>query len=217
MRSAQKSISRWEIIGAWLHVWTPPKGMDVPPVPTRKLLLGALGLAVIAAIAAALIIPPLNRGKRAGAERLARQTAAQVAAETARLRADQRPHSLRVGAGQALVPALEAAVTADAKVRASRHTIDGPVLRTNCAATPPYIAIYPHSRVYKCFVTTETGLQGEGGDKLGTGYPFVATVYPATRRVVWCKQNPHADEKGARGMVHVKVSPACAGKLTALL
>jgi hypothetical protein len=212
-----KPLTRSEIVGAWLHIWTAPKGVEVPPVPVRKLLFAAIGAAVLVAIAAALVIPPLERGKQAGAARDARESAAALRAEIARLRVDQRPRSLQVAAGKPLVGALEAAITADAVRRAAQHTITGPVLGTKCEASPSYDSVYPGSRVYKCFVKTSTGHQGVlQGDRFGTGYPFIATIYVAQRKLVWCKENPRPDEKG-RQNGDSRLSPRCAGKLSEIL
>jgi hypothetical protein len=66
------------------------------------------------------------------------------------------------------------------------------------------------------FVTTAAGLRGQSTDVLGAGYPFVATVYTKAGRVAWCKENPKPDEKGRR-LLGVRVSPVCAGKLSAIL
>lgn len=27
--------SRWEIVGAWLQIWTPPRDVEIAPVPRR--------------------------------------------------------------------------------------------------------------------------------------------------------------------------------------
>jgi hypothetical protein len=194
----------------------------VPPVPWRKVVIGAAAAAIVIAVAAALIIPPLNDAKRAGAAKRAREQAAALAAERARLRADQKVHTLQVtpanGAAveKSLVAALETAISADAKARAKAGTITGPVLGTACEAAGTAVVQFPDSRVYKCFVTTATGLPGEGGEVLGTGYPFVATVYMKASKVTWCKENPQPDEKGRR-LLGVRISPVCAGKLSAIL
>jgi hypothetical protein len=210
-------LSRWEIVGAWLHIWTPPKGVEIPAVPWRKLGLGLLAGSVLIGVAAAIAVPRVDEGKRAGAAERAREAVAADNAERARLRADQRVHSVTVPAGIDLATSLEAAITADANARVRAKTIKGPVLSTKCEPTGAAVAQFPESRVYKCFVTTATGLRGEGRDVLGTGYPFVATIYTKQRRLAWCKQNPHADEKGSRGDVRVKTSPVCAGKLSQVL
>jgi hypothetical protein len=215
--SAEPAPTRWEILGAWLHVWTPPKGLEVPPVPWRKLVFwGALAAFVIAAVAV-VSVPRIDESKKQGAAERAKQAAAADDAERARLRADQRVHSATLAAGADAVAALEAAITADAKARVAAKTISGPVLATRCDYTSAAVSRFPDSRVYKCFVTTATGLHGEGSDVLGTGYPFVATIYTGKRRLAWCKENPHADEKGTKGDVRVKVSPVCAGKLSEVL
>jgi hypothetical protein len=220
--SAPARLTRWEIVGAWLHVWTAPKGLEVPPVPWRKVALWGAAAAALIAVALALIVPPLNQGKRNGDAARAREKAAAVAAERARLRADQRVHMLQVTPAsggpveKALVTALETAITADARGRAKRGTITGPVLGTACEAGGEAVIQFAHSRVYKCFVKTATGLHGQGRDILGTGYPFVATVYTKAGKVAWCKENPRPDEKGRR-LVGVPVSPVCAGKLSAVL
>jgi hypothetical protein len=186
-------------------------------VPWRKLAMwGALAALVLGAVAA-VAVPRIDRSKKQGAAQRAREQAAADNAERARLRADQRIHRLAVPIGVAPVAALEAAITADAKQRVAAKTISGPVLSTRCEPAAADIIQFPASRVYKCFVRTATGLPGEGGDVLGTGYPFVATVYTRQHRIAWCKENPHADEKGSKGDVRVKMSPVCAGKLSQVL
>ena len=42
--------SRWEILGAWLRIWTPPRDVEVPPVPRR--LLAAVAGVIAAAVPA---------------------------------------------------------------------------------------------------------------------------------------------------------------------
>jgi hypothetical protein len=215
--STEPRLSRWETVGAWLHLWTPPKDLEVPPIPWRKLALwGAVGL-LVAGAAAVIAVPRIDERKQEGAAQRARDAAAADNAERARLRADQRVHRLNVPEGVAPVAALEAAITADANQRVAAKTISGPVLSTRCEATGADVSQFPESRVYKCFVKTATGLRGQGSDLLGTGYPFVATIYTGKRAVAWCKQNPHADEKGSKGDVRVTVSPVCAGKLSEVL
>src|SRR3954447_10685798 len=140
-------LTRWEIVGAWLHVWTPPKGLEVPPVPWRKLALwGSLGVLVIG-VAAAIAVPRIDAGKKKGAAERAREEAAAVRAEHARLRADQRVHRLRAPAGIAPVVALESAITADAKARVAAKTITGPVLATKCEPAAADVIQFPGSHV----------------------------------------------------------------------
>lgn len=186
-------------------------------MPWRKLALwGLVGAVVIGAIAA-VAVPQIDQAKKKGAAERAREAAAADNAERARLRADQRVHRLAIPVGVAPLAALESAITADAKQRVKAKTISGPILATKCETAAADVIQFPASRVYKCFVKTATGLHGEGADLIGTGYPFVATIYTKQRRLAWCKENPHADEKGTKGDVRVKVSPVCAGKLSQVL
>jgi type II secretory pathway pseudopilin PulG len=215
--SGRPRLTRWEVLGAWLHVWTPPKGLDVPPIPWRKITLWGLVAVVVLGAAAAMAVPRIDAGKRQGAAERAREQAAADAAERARLRADQKVHRETVPPGVNPVSALESAIAKDARARAAAKTIEGPVLAARCQPASTAVIQFPGSRVYKCFVETATNIKGEGNDVLGTGYPFVATIYARKRQVTWCKENPHADEKGSRGDVRVKVSPVCAGKLTQVL
>jgi hypothetical protein len=215
--SAEPRLSRWEILGAWLHVWTPPKGLEVPPVPWRKIAIWGALAAIVLGAAAAIAVPKIDQSKKEGAAQRAREQAAADAAERARLSADQRIHRVAIPVGVSAVAALESAITADAKQRVTAKTITGPILSTSCEPAGVAVVQFPQSRVYKCFVKTATGLRGEGKDVLGTGYPFVATIYEKQRTAAWCKQNPHADEKGSKGDLRVKVSPVCAGKLSEVL
>src|SRR5947209_7828630 len=110
-RHAEPRLKRWELVGAWTGLWTAPKRIEVPPVPVRKLALWGLGICVVVAILLALLIPPLQAGKRRGAERLARDHARAVAALATQLRIDQRTH--RAAFTAAPLSSLEAAITAD--------------------------------------------------------------------------------------------------------
>jgi hypothetical protein len=186
-------------------------------VPWRKLALWGMVGALVLAGAAAIAVPRIDDAKKKGAAERARDQAAAVAAETARLQADQAVHRLTVPAGADAVATLESAITADAKARARAKTIGGPVQSTRCEPAGAAVIQFAGSRVYKCFVTTASGLPGQDRDILGAGYPFVATIYETRHALAWCKQNPRADEKGSRGMIHVKVSPVCAGKLSQVL
>jgi type II secretory pathway pseudopilin PulG len=215
--STEPHLSRWELVGAWLHVWTPPKGLEVPPIPWRKVALWSVGLAIVLAIAAAIAVPRINQAKKEGAAERARQALAADNAERARLRADQNVHRVAIPAGAQAVTVLQNAISADARARVRAKTITGPVQSTSCTPAGSSATQFPASRVYKCFVETASSIQGEGKDVLGSGYPFVATIYTEQHSAAWCKENPHADEKGSRGDVRVKLSPVCAGNLTNVL
>jgi hypothetical protein len=213
-------LTRWETVGAWTHLWTPPKGLQVPPIPWRKLALGTLLGLVFVGIGLALLVPPLDQGKREGAAREARKQAALVAAEAARLRVDQRLHrAAPPGAtGTALVSALEGAITADANERVRTHAIQGPILRTVCERAGKSVVIRPGTWVYKCTAMTTDFRPGQAGVSFATGYPFVATIDFRRHTLAWCKTNPQPGEKTrGYGLARVELSPECAGGLAKLL
>lgn len=213
----QPRLTRWETVGAWTGIWTPPKGVEVPPVPVRKLVMwGIVGALVIAGLLA-LLIPPLQHGKEEGAAKLAREHAAQVRQEAARLRTDQRVHRATFTTTAPVVE-LEDAITADARARVAAGTLKGPIQTTTCKPAGVGSMRYPQSTVYNCFVATNANAPGEGKDVLGIGYPFIATIYHARHRLAWCKENPQPGEKTrGHGLARVAMSPVCAGKLAPLL
>ena len=213
-----KPLTRWEIVGAWTHLWTPPRDAAVPPVPWRKLAIGALIAAIATAVALALIIPPLQEGKRRGAALEAQAQAAFVAAAEKRLRADQMIHRATPGvAGTALVAALERAVDADARARVQAGTMDGPILGTTCEVAGRAVVIRAGTRVYHCVAATSGKHPAQLGVQFSTGYPFIATIDYRKRSIAWCKLNPQPGEHHQEGIPHVAMSPACAGKLAEIL
>lgn len=189
-------------------------------MPWRKLAISAAAGIIAAAVAVALIVPPLQEGKRRGAARDAREQAALIASIEARLRRDQRVHRASVDASgpAALVDALERSITADTRARARARTLDGPILGTNCEPAGKSVVIRPGTRVYKCTAMSTGYRPGQAGVSFATGYPFVATIDFREHTLAWCKTNPRPGEKTrGKGIAHVRVSPECAGTLAKLL
>jgi len=56
----------WEVLGAWLHVWTPPRGVAVPPVPWRWVAAAGAGLVALVAVVVLVVAPKVDEGKRRG-------------------------------------------------------------------------------------------------------------------------------------------------------
>ena len=57
------SASAPEILGVWLHIWTAPRDVEVPPVPWRKVaFLTSIG-ALLVGIALLVMIPRINGGQ----------------------------------------------------------------------------------------------------------------------------------------------------------
>src|SRR3954468_18736111 len=142
-RRDPEALGPFETVGAWLHVWTPPRDAEVPPVPKRKLAIGALIAAVVLGAAAAVSIPAIDTGKQKGAVRERARKAALERAEARRLRIDQAPHRgadrtlpARLSPAarrRALEADLRAGITADARARVRAGKLDGPIASTSCS------------------------------------------------------------------------------------
>src|SRR5688572_10487627 len=80
-----------EVVGAWLRVWTPPRDVEVPPVPVRRLAIGGFAALVLIAAAAALIAPRIDESKERTAAAEARERGAALDARRRRIIAQQQP------------------------------------------------------------------------------------------------------------------------------
>lgn len=206
-----------EILGAWLRVWTPPRDVEVPPVPVRGLAIGAVVVLLAAAGAYALIAPRIDESKArsAAAERAERE--ARRAVERRRMIAEQRPRTavaadLRPGAGAtpaervaartALLDLAETWISDDARRRARAGELHGRPGATECDPHPPREegerpeqGLSDRLGVYDCLVllreipATETNQAGR------LGYPFRAVLDFRAFRVTWCKTNPIPSEQ----------------------
>ena len=84
-QAAAMRASRWEILGAWLRVWTPPRDVEIPPIPWRAVaLLGVACVAAVVAVIVLLVAPALDRSKERGAASEQRREAAARRAPSAR-------------------------------------------------------------------------------------------------------------------------------------
>jgi hypothetical protein len=203
--------SRWEILGAWLRVWTPPRDVEVPPIPWRAVALLGVGLAVAAAAVVLLVVPALDRSKERGAATEQRRQAAALRAEIARLRFDQRAHSARAPAVARLYragrradaqAALErhaaASVLRDARARVASGEFDVPVRSVRCR---PRGRLAPPRVRLACFaVTTRTRAAS-------VGQPFIVGASLRDGRYAWCHLNPPPAE-GASGVGTFVTVPA---------
>lgn len=199
--------SPWEIAGAWLHVWTPPRDVEVPDPPLRRIgLMAAVALVVLAG-AVALIAPAINRGKERTARRDAREEAAHFRAEAARLRRDQRllrgTASLRGATDQAtrealLTRAIAAAVADEARRRHASGELESPVIARAASCRRRDGSTARRLRL-ECLAPTSYVDRGDGKGAVGSiGYPFLAGGSLVTGRYAYCKSNPEPGEKFAQ-------------------
>jgi hypothetical protein len=199
--------SPWEIAGAWLHVWTPPRGVEVPDPPLRRIALIAAATLIAFAGAIALIAPAINRGKERTARRDAREEAAHFRAEVARLRRDQRllrgTASLRgakdLAAREALLSkAVAVAVADEARRRHASGELRSPVIARAASCRRRDSSTARRLRL-ECLAPTSYVDRGDGKGAVGSiGYPFLAGGSLVTGRYAYCKSNPEPGEKFAQ-------------------
>jgi hypothetical protein len=214
----RRKASLPETIGAWLKLWTPPRDVEVPPVPVRGLLIGGALALVLLAGAAALIVPAIDDSKERSAAADAREAAQRRAESRRRQIAEQRPRtldaaSLRPGAGAseterlaaraALLQRAESAISDDARARADAGELEGRPQGADCEPYPkrsdradwPDRDLGAARGVYDCLVfvraiaSTDTNIGGK------LGYPFRAVLDFGRFSVTWCKTNPVPGER----------------------
>ena len=215
-------LSRWEIVGAWLRIWTPPRDAQVPPIPWRKVAIAGLVLAAGVAAFVAFAVPAIDSGKEQGAAAVARKQAALSAAERARLIREGRVHRgsaerpadldarnapAQVAARHGLVLSLQDAVQSDALARVRAATLRGPVAATTCRPypnTPTRRAaetdLSLHELPYECLARRRADVP--------FGYDFLAVANFDRFTFTWCKVAPSVGE-GGRALAVVPVAKAC--------
>lgn len=193
--------------------------------------LGATVLAGLIVLGIALR-PGIQETKQERATRLAREQAARVKAQRARLVRQQRPvkgtladyralpatapEAERKTARRALVLGLESAITADARKRIEAEEMDGPVKFTECGPLqrrPDGLAddaiLTKSLGRYDC-VAVKSDVRRFGRTVALFGHPYVGTVNFEDGSYVFCKDNKVPGERG-QALAIVKLSPVCLG------
>jgi hypothetical protein len=205
--------SRWEILGAWLHIWTPPRDVEIPRVPRRAAAVVAGALAVVVIVVVTVIAPALHRSKDRESARQALNDADFVRREEGRLVADQRAHHARSGeaarryaagrsgAARALLLAdVRRGVMADARARVAAGTFDTPVREVRCRYLPGTTA--PRVQLSCLAITSRTA-------GATVGQPFVAVGSLRDGRYAWCHDNPRPGEGASGGSIAVALPADC--------
>ena len=201
MARERKRAGRFETLGAWLRIWTPPRDVEVPPVPRRKLLLFGLPALAVAVVITWVAVDEATDTKREREAVERREATTRAAAERERLLRDQALKVDRVGSAPrpALVRELEAALLADAHERVESGELARNVQRVECE---PYPRTEPRREAeldpalrsgrYHCLAVTRDIV----GTHEGTlGYPFFARIRYRTGHLAWCKINPIPGEQ----------------------
>ncbi|HEY1359091.1 MAG TPA: hypothetical protein VGF21_12375 [Thermoleophilaceae bacterium] len=208
-------LSRLETVAAWLHLWTPPRGAVVPPVPWRKLIVGGVIFLLVAGGIAAFAIPRIDSSKKSAAERQREKDAKAAAAERKRIVHDQRatlgsaprpPGNLsaaaQLRARRDLLHTVEGRITADARHRGATGELQGKAKRTDCVPSPSSIdrkgadqVLSKSEDAYDCLAVTNDVVPTKTNKAGSLGYPFRAVIHFNTFKFAWCKMNPLPGER----------------------
>jgi hypothetical protein len=197
-------------------------------VRRRRLAIGVAG-GVLAALLAILTVVLLgDQSARQKRERAAADRT--VAALRVRLQRIQAPHrgaaralkppaaataAERLQARRALVGAVEASITADARARAKAGELDGPIASTVCGPLLKSKEAIPDDRVlskrigrYDCVAIKHHIIGIEGRKVAELGHPFVAALDFGAFTYTWCRNTPAQGEAG-KALVFVRLQRAC--------
>jgi type II secretory pathway pseudopilin PulG len=205
----QRRASILEILGVWLHVWTAPRDVEIPPVPWRKLALWTGVGAVVLGIVLAIMIPRINDGiaernakaaaEQAHAQKLNRERVIKLqqprTGEFAALKPAGSASAAEVeSARQQLVTSVETAITTDAQKRGAAgeiSKIQGPTTCTHSAGTPTTgpIGVFDCYTIVRHVPKVQTNVAGS------IGYPFRAVLNYSTFTYAFCRTEQFPGEQ----------------------
>jgi hypothetical protein len=203
-----RRLGRLEVLGAWLGLWTPPRGATVPPVPWRRIALAAAALGLAVAAAAAIVVPGMvddrqradDRAREAAQRRHAQALATadrEQQPRTGRGTADpgpEAPAARRTRARAALLAEAHEALQADAGIRGAGRVrgLDCEPFPRGSAPRPPVGDLARRVAAYQCVAVTSRF--GEGTEQEGViGIPFRLVADFARGRYAFCRIIPLSD------------------------
>ena len=189
MGAPQDRLSRWEVLGAWLRLWTPPREAVVPPVPWRKVAVGG-ALVLAAAVVAVVALLNAESGRDAAERRAARAAVQRHAAFLASVDRRQAAHRGRGPADADSVPtrrALLAAAQVDISAGADDRDVDCEPFPRTLDTTPPVEDLARPAAAYDCLAVQSRFDTG------AIGTPFRLVVHFDTGRFAWCEIIPLGD------------------------
>jgi hypothetical protein len=205
----QRRASGLEILGVWLHIWTAPRDVEVPPIPWRKVaFLTGIG-ALLVGIALAVMIPRINDGKTERARAAAVEQARLRAANRERVIKLQQPRTGRFvalkpekGASPAevasaraqFVTSVQSAITADARKRAAAGEISKVQGPTTCAPAAGSPEGGP-TGVFDCYTVVRKVPKVKTNVAGSIGYPFRAVLDYTTFTYAFCRTEQFPGEQ----------------------
>src|SRR5262245_41006287 len=103
--SHERRANVLEILGAWMHLWVPPRDAYVPPIPWKKIGIGFAAVLAVTGIALAIMVPRIDEHKEQTAAANAEFKRNAVAKNRARI---TKLQAARHGEAKALQPSAGA-------------------------------------------------------------------------------------------------------------
>lgn len=207
---ALRRASRWDTLAVWLRLYTVHRDVEVPPVPVRRIAVGAALLLAVVAAGIALLVSNGNRSKESARRRDAVAEAAALRRERHRITVDQRARVMTppgrgrsVAAREALLERAVQAIAADARARVRGGRLEGPVRTVTCSPLPAGTAVRPDRRLdlrfgeYDCTAVTASIPASRLNSAGAIGYPFRLAIDFRAHRFGWCMVDPPPGEGSA--------------------
>ncbi len=207
----------WEVLGAWLRIWTPPRDVEIPS-PRLAIIAAVVVVTAVTVVVVTLVAPAIDRAKDRDAARAAQERTAFRAAEEKRITAEQRARrgsapavarmwadGQRDGAVAALVERAQTSIGRDARARVAAGELSGRIRKVACTPRERDTGERVH---LECVAVT--GEQRHRGILAQTGHPFLVGASLRTGRYAWCKDNPGSAEGTYGKSVQVRLPAACA-------
>lgn len=185
--------------------------------PRGRRIAVATGLVLLVALVATAITlaPRISESKREQQARERRQEAQALAAERARLIAEQRPRRGRLAGGPvagaagtaAAIAELEGLILRDAEARVASGQLETRVREADCQTLTRRGARV----LLACTAVTSRVEASAGGSGIVVGYPFRAALSPATGSYVFCKVSGRPAEGLYGKQPPVTLPRACGG------
>jgi hypothetical protein len=201
-------FERW---GAWLGLWTPPRGVAVPPPPWRAVGIGGAVLLVLLGVAALIAAPRVAGERDADRARTERAAAERRAAFLAFVEREQAPRrdgaepdpgaptaaARRVAVRSSLVAEAATAVARDARSRTDK-AVERAAACERSPRSPDHVEpardLSMRAAAYNCTaVTSRFGSGGSAGARGIIGLPYRLVVDFRRGSFTWCRIVPLGD------------------------
>jgi hypothetical protein len=219
----RERLGVFERLGAWLGLWTPPRGVVVPPPPWRAIGIGVAVLVLLAGAAALLVVPEIATEREADHARSERAEAQRRAAFLAHVDREQAPRRGRaapdpgatadVTRRESARGALVASAATDVARDARRRTGKAVERAARCVPFPrtldgvdPARDLSRRAAAYNCTaITSRFGSESSAGGEGIIGIPFRLVARFDRGRYAWCRIVPLSD----RDRLSIPLPDAC--------